>query len=159
MLSPPSRRWQLIVALVMMTCAGRSTADDRLPPRFRRPIALTWIEPHLVATANHRSGSVSLVDLSRGVVTDEIVVGRQLSDICALDSNTILTLDSQQHELIVLTRTAGQWQASSRTPVAHTPVSLELSADRTWCSITSLWARQLCFVQLNRDAPPEVVEE
>ncbi len=146
-------QWPLIAVLVMITFVGRLTAENELSQQFRRPVAMTSIGPSLVATANRRSGSVSVVDIERGVIVNELTVGGELSDICAADSETLLAIDRQQHALIVLKRKADTWREASRTPVAHTPVSIELSANGQLCSISSLWARQLSIVCLKQDAP------
>ena len=59
-------RPSLAVFLLFTACIRPTAAGDiplRDQPHLRRPIAAAWIEPNkLLAVANQRSGSISIVD-------------------------------------------------------------------------------------------------
>src|SRR4051812_21446610 len=75
----------------------------RPPPareaRLRRPVAAALLaDGQTLCVANRRSGSVSLVDLGRRQVRDEVTAGRTLAGLALLpDRKHVLVIDDQAH--------------------------------------------------------------
>jgi YVTN family beta-propeller protein len=122
--------------------AERQGADR---PALRRPVALALGAGERLYCANARSGTISVIDLQRARVRDELAVGEEISDI-ALASGRILALDEARNQLIVLD-TAGRPMSS--IPVPRAPVSLCVSADGSVAFVTSLWAHSVSRVLLS----------
>ena len=114
-------------------------------PHLRRPVAGAWlVENQLLAVANQRSGSLSIVDVQKRKVLVEVVVGERLADVAALPAGGwLLAVDDQRHELLVLQWKAGELQIVERIPVRRYPVNIAVSPDSTRCTVTSLWSRTI----------------
>src|SRR3954470_3320664 len=72
------------------------------PAQMRRPVAAAVIhEGNWLATANQRSGTISIFDLHDRVVVRETTVGKRLSDIIAMTNpQRLLVTDEEAHELV-----------------------------------------------------------
>ncbi|MCI0361306.1 MAG: hypothetical protein L0211_22720 [Planctomycetaceae bacterium] len=114
-------------------------------PHLRRPIAAAWlVQSKLLAVANQRSGSISIVDIENGKVLREVLVGERLADVAALPSaGWLLAVDEKRHELVVLQWEAGDLQIAQRIPVSRYPVSIAVSQGGTRCTVASLWSRTI----------------
>jgi DNA-binding beta-propeller fold protein YncE len=114
-------------------------------PHLRRPVAGAWlVESKLLAVANQRSGSISIVDIEKSKVLAEVVVGERLADVTALSSDGwLLAVDEKRHELLVLQWEAGELQIVERIPVSRYPVNIAVSPDATRCTVASLWSRTI----------------
>jgi len=77
-------------------------------PHLRRPIAAAWLaESKLLAVANQRSGSISIVDLEKHKVLTEVAVGERLADVARPGANGwLLAVVEKRHELVV-----AKWEA------------------------------------------------
>jgi YVTN family beta-propeller protein len=129
-------------------------AEDRpvpgLKPLVRRPVALALAGDGVrLFAANQRGGSISVVDIVTGHTTAELNVGGRLSDLVATpDGSRLLAVDEESGELVVLGR--GDWEPKPerRVKVCPVPVAVQVSADGKSAAVVSLWARQLCIVDL-----------
>ncbi len=133
-------------------------SDAHLPfkdrPHLRRPVAAAWIErDKLLAIANQRSGSISIVDIPKSKVLDEIVVGKRLTDIVADPlGRWLLATDEQEHELIVLKREGDSLRVAGRHRVSPYPVSIAVSKSGERISVASLWSRKLTIFECLRES-------
>src|SRR5688572_21543862 len=123
-------------------------------PHLRRPIAAAWLEEgRLLAVANQRSGSISIVDIEKRKVLAEVAVGQRLADVAPLPAEGwLLAVDEKRHELLVLHWDAGKLQIAERIPVSPYPVSIAVSPDGSRCTVASLWSRTITTFAVE---PPE----
>lgn len=118
-------------------------------PHLRRPVAATWIEEgKLLAVANERSGSVSIVDIEKRKVLTEVAVGEKLADVASLPSpdgpsRWLLAVDEKLHELLLLHWEADQLKVAERVPVSGYPVSIAVATNGSYCTVASLWSRTI----------------
>lgn len=114
-------------------------------PHLRRPIASAWLdEGKLLAVANQRSGSVSIVDLEKRKVLTEAPAGERLADVASLPfEGWLLAVDEKRHELLVLQWDADELRIAERIPISRHPVSIAVSPDGSRCTIASLWSRTI----------------
>ncbi len=151
-----------IVSIVFLSAVTSACADGELPlhekKRLRRPVALAIADSgKQLLVANRDTGTISRIDMATNSLLDEIVVGKKLADLAVLpDGKTILAIDGQQHELVVLRQDGGTIEAIARLRVPHTPVDVAISADGRRCFVTALWSRQLHVVDLNEPRRPRI---
>jgi len=114
-------------------------------PHLRRPVASAWLDHgKLLAVANQRSGSLSIVDIENRKVLAEMAVGEQLADVVALPTvGWLLAVDEKRHELVVLQWEAGNLLIAERIPVSPYPVSIAVSQDGSRATVASLWSRTI----------------
>jgi cytochrome c peroxidase len=148
-----------VFSVVAASLTYRSFAAE-FEPRLRRPIALHLsADERFLLTANQRSGSISVVDLSRKAVVRELAVGERLSALAPLPNGRLITLDEARHELILLRRdSADVVEVVERLPVASYPVDVAVSASGEHCFVTSLWSRRLTAVELPPGGVARVVK-
>ena len=143
--------WPAAALVVSLSCLwfGGSLWAAELPlkdqPHLRRPIAAAWlVENELLAVANQRSGSLSIVESEKRKVLREVSVGERLADVAALPSaGWLLAVDEKRHELLVLQWEAGELRIAERIPVSRYPVSIAVSPDGSRCTVASLWSRTI----------------
>src|SRR4051794_41815732 len=112
-------------ALCLAVSASWVAAPGQVPPppvreaRLRRPVAAALLaDGHTLCVANRRSGSVSLVDLGRPQVRDEVTAGRSLAGLALLpDRKHVLVIDDQAHELVALSFDGSRLSVRARVPV------------------------------------------
>ena len=114
-------------------------------PHLRRPVAAAWLEESkLLAVANQRSGSISIVDIEMHKVLAEVAVGERLADVAALGADGwLLAVDERHHELVVLKWEAGHLRIAERIGVSRYPISIAVSKDGSRCTVASLWSRTI----------------
>ena len=144
----PTNRQTTVVTLLCLWLAGQLWAAEvplKDQPHLRRPVAATWLaERKLLAVANQRSGSISIVDVEKHKVLAEVAVGERLADVAALAADGWLAaVDEQRHELLVLEWEAGELRTAGRIPVSRYPVSIAVSPDGSRCTVASLWSRTI----------------
>jgi hypothetical protein len=131
-------------------------------PHLRRPVAAAWLAPgKLLAVANQRSGSVSIVDPEKRKVLTEAAVGERLADVDALPAGWLLAVDEKLHELLVLQWDAGKLRMTQRIPVSQYPVSVVVSLDGSRCTVASLWSRTITTFEIkpaDGPAPPTLTK-
>ncbi len=144
-----SRRIAAAVLVLICFCLGDAHWAAAVPlkdqPHLRRPVAAAWlVESKLLAVANQRSGSISMVDIDKRKVLAEVVVGERLADVAALRSDGwLLAVDDKRHDLLVLQWKAGELQIVERIPVSRYPVNIAVSSDGSHCTVASLWSRTI----------------
>jgi YVTN family beta-propeller protein len=135
----------LLIYLCLADALGAAEVSLKDQPHLRRPVAAAWVEENkILAVANQRSGSVSIVDIEKYKVVAEVAVGEKLADVASLPSpGWLLAADEKLHELLVLHWEAGQLQIIERIPVSRYPVSIAVSQDGSHCTVASLWSRKM----------------
>lgn len=138
----------------LLWAAGVPLKDQ---PHLRRPIAGAWlVESKLLAVANQRSGSISIVDIKKRKVLAEVPVGERLAHVVALPSNGwLLAVDQKRHELLVLQWVAGELRIVERIPVSRYPVNIAVAPDATRLTVTSLWSRTITTFGIELAEGPE----
>lgn len=123
-------------------------ADLSQERQWRRPIALALVEQRLYV-ANWMSGTVSIIEPTRRKVLQEVTIGKRLSDLKPIpDSQFLLALDEEQHQLILVSRLQTDLQVVQRLSVPSYPVSIDVAPDGSQCSIASLWSRRISVIDL-----------
>lgn len=134
--------------VLMILASPLQAAVPQTRTQIRHPVALVATSDLLYA-ANHRTGTISVLDPVQKKVLSELPIGKSLSDLKILpNQNTFLALDEQQHQLIQLNRNGNTLTIRQRQPIAHSPVTLCLSETKQFCSVASLWARRITFLKL-----------
>lgn len=113
--------------------------------QWRHPIVIVATSDALIV-ANQRSGTLSMLDPVTIGITQELKLGRQLSDLVALPNGDLLACDQSSGELIRLNRNGASLRATARLCVGTSPVSICASNDGKWCSVALLWAHQIALV-------------
>lgn len=129
--------------LAGLVCTAELRLEDQ--PHLRRPVAGAWLEESkLLATANQRSGSISVVDIQKRIVLSEVAVGESLVDVAAIPTGGwLLAVDAEAHELVVMQWEADELQIRERVPVSHYPVNVAVSPDGSRCTVASQWSRTI----------------
>src|SRR6185436_10085594 len=151
----------LVLSLIGL-CSGGAIWGAEVPlkdqPHLRRPIAAAWlVKSKLLAVANQRSGSISIVNLEKRKVLKEAPVGERLADVAELSSaGWLAAVDEKLHELLVLQWEAGELRIAERIPVSRYPVSIAVSPDGSRCTVASLWSRAITTfgIEPAKDAAP-----
>ena len=148
-LQPRCRGVGLWPALLLLSLPAAAAPPLKDQPHLRRPIAAAWIEPgKLLAVANQRSGTVSLVDTTAGEVRDEVLIGQHLSDLVAIPQRSLwLATDDRRHELIVLVRDADSLRVTDRLPLSPHPVDIEVAPSGARILVASLWSRKVTVLR------------
>jgi cytochrome c peroxidase len=116
----------------------------------RRPVAAALCgNGDMLAVANRRSGSLSLIDLTVPAVVSEQQIGGALSDVTALpDSRQLLVTDEDRHELLLLDVDELGVEVVGRVPVARSPVTVIVDPQGSRAFVAGLWSRRLSVVDL-----------
>ena len=143
----------------LLACGSAVEAAD-FAESLRRPGALALSsDEKLLYVANHRSGTLSVVDTTTRTLVAETPVGKHLSDLKAIGRDRLLALDEETHELLLLQVAGQKLSVQSRTPVSPYPVTLVITQNEKHCIVASLWSRRLTFVALPEadEHKPQVV--
>jgi YVTN family beta-propeller protein len=134
---------------------GRVRRDGPVKPALRRPVALALADDGAwLFVANHRSGTIRVIDTSLLRTLAEAYVGRGLADLAVSPAGrTLLAVDETAGELIVLARQGPVLSLLHRVPVGLNPVSVQVARDGSHCFVASLWGRQMAEVDLNATPP------
>lgn len=136
---------------------------DKPPPKlaeqFRKPIALAWVEPSkLVAVANGRSGTISIVDVAARRVVSETKVAERLADLAEPfgDGDNFpgffAALDAKSHELLYLKIKEATVEIIGRLRVGDDPRKAVVAADERTAVVACGWSRRLEIVELRAEA-------
>jgi YVTN family beta-propeller protein len=128
---------------------------DAPPARLRRPTALLATEDgRQLLVANHRSGTISVIDTDPLRPVAEMPIGKGLADLARTpDGRRVLAVDEEGNELVVLTREAAALEVTHRIAIPGAPVSVRLASDGTRCFVAALWAHRLLVVDLTASPP------
>jgi cytochrome c peroxidase len=143
-----------------MTASG-AIAAERDPhslmqtARLRHPVAAVFLDNgQTLCVANGRAGTLSLVDVSLGLVRAELEIGERLAGLAVLpDRRHVLVVDERRHELIALTFDGARMKVCARMPVSPYPVSITVEPDGTRAMIAGLWSRSLDVVEVSAPSP------
>jgi cytochrome c peroxidase len=159
-----TRGWRLgeIAVCVAATIPWAAFGDpSALPPlgqatRLRHPVAAALLaDGQMLSVANRWAGSVSIVDLRRGHVCEELAIGQRLAGLAVLpDHRHLLAIDEQSHELIALAFDGARLRVRARLPVGPYPVSIAVQEDGSQATVASLWSRRLEVIDLTPLASP-----
>lgn len=151
---------QICLAGLLLVQIGAATfQDEKEQPQLRRPVAIVLVNNHLLV-ANHQSGTISVVDRSKGNVEREVKIAQTLSDLIALpDGRTVLALSDSLGQLVGLRFEFNSIETTFRLDVGSSPMSVMVSRDGTTCSIAQKWAHWLTFVGLpsKQESPPRIL--
>lgn len=115
------------IALLFVT-TGLTRAAEELD---RSPVALAVADNGKTClTANHTSGTVSLVDLVAGRVLSELAVGNGTADVAWIDASTAVVSLVHDDSLAIVTRSGETLKLSRKIPVGDEPRGLALSKDQ-----------------------------
>jgi YVTN family beta-propeller protein len=133
-----------------------ATGPPETVPRssLRRPVALASADGgRWLFIANRQSGSISVLDTAALQLVAEVPVGRKLADLAMMpDGGHLLAVDEEAGELILLHRQGAHLRTPRRVQVSPGPVSVQVAADGSCCTVISLWPRRLAIVGLSEPA-------
>ncbi len=119
---------------------------------LRYPVAVVRIDEQTLATANERSGTLSLVDLKQHKVIEEVPVGKRLSALAVTADGRLVVTDSAASAVITLRRNlAGVWEVRARLAVEREPRSIVISRDGQTVFVASRWGRKVEVLALSKD--------
>ena len=123
--------------------------------QLRRPVALAPSRsPTFLLSANRDAGSISVIDVEAMRVVDEVTIGQRLSALAAVpQTNLLIATDEATHEVILFSCDDFIVQTRFRLGVGHTPVDVRVTADGSRCFVSSLWARQVTSLDIDRTKP------
>lgn len=146
----------------------QALAHEGALPKLRRPVDAVWLVPgQTVLTANSRSGSLSVVDLSTREVVHEAVVGGLPVAVVVLPDDRVAVIDTQGNRLAVWRMNRAPWGLVKEAdlPVLRGPGSLVLlppeessssappeTARVVSLSVASRWDRSMERVELHLTA-------
>jgi YVTN family beta-propeller protein len=138
----------LLVAVVAP--ADETRTGPAAEPRIRQPVALAFgTDGKWLYAANHRSGSLSVVDVASAQVVAEHDVGRALADLVALGpGGRLLAVDQEAGELLLLEARGRAVKVAARLPVGADPVRVLAAADGRSCAVASRWPRRVALVEV-----------
>jgi DNA-binding beta-propeller fold protein YncE len=143
------RRGGLAACLALAaTWAAAQPPRPDAPPR--RPVAAALLaDGQTVCVANHRTGSLSLVDLARAKLVNELQVGGRLTGLAVLpDHSQILVTDEERHELVALAFDGQRLTIRERRAVAPYPASVAVQPDGTRATVAGRWSRRVDVIDL-----------
>ncbi len=151
-----------IGAFLLSITLSAMAADESVPelnpqrPAVRRPVDICQSEG-FVFTANHGSGSISVIDADRLLTVQEFHAGKHLA---ALESwgTRLLVLDNSRHQLLTLQYSAaeGKMRILDRCTVADHPVDIAISDDGSLIAVSSLWSRMVTLLEPNSAGLPQI---
>ncbi len=137
-----------LLAVALAASQGTLGAEINLQPKLRRPVGLHTSGQWLYV-ANQRSGTISVVDLERNRVAEEVPFAPELSDLTPVaDGRFALATSQQLHQLMLLEFRGRSLSAIRRLNVDRFPVSVLYHARHRHCTVASYWPRRLSFVSV-----------
>lgn len=143
-------------------------ANEAVLPKLRRPVDAVWLTPgQMLLTANSRSGSLSVVNLSAREVVHEVVVGGQPVAMAVLSDTRVAVIDAVGNRLVLWRVNRAPWGLVKEAdlPVLRGPNSLVMlptevavsgetasQSEGVSLSIASRWDRSIERVELNLTA-------
>lgn len=136
----------VVVLLSSFAHAGELKSISLVKSQFRRPIAIQRLNKTTAVVAN-RCGTLTLIDLPKWSLLAEYSIGGRPTDL-AVSAGRVLVTDGEQSKLITVVIDRDSARSVSEISLPTHPVTVRVSADGSWCSVASLWARKLSFVRL-----------
>src|SRR5262249_7953773 len=112
------RRSCLLCALLLVAVAGFGWTDSEPTEKLCRPAALTLsADGAWLYTANRQSGSISVIDPSKGVLAGEIPAGKSLADLVVTADRNLLAVDELAGELLLVSGAGVKSRVTARLGV------------------------------------------
>lgn len=141
-------RWFPSVLLGLLALLGSlaPTPGDAPPaPRWRQPVGLALLDSgRFLLAANRLSGSVSVIDTTRGTA-DEFEVGQSLTDIVAGPQGVFAT-DEKANRLVRLDLRDGGVRVRETIDVPLGPIQVRLGEGAAF--VTSRWGKSVSAIAL-----------
>jgi DNA-binding beta-propeller fold protein YncE len=116
-------------------------------------VAAAFLDRHTLCVANQRSGTVSVVDLSRAQVRDEFAVGKHLTGLAVVPGGKqVLVTDDARHELIALSWNGKTLTPRARRAVGPYPATVVVLAGGKRAMVASTWSRRVEVIDLGPPA-------
>lgn len=146
--------WSIVLgaaAALLPVHVSRPVKAAELATQFRRPVALQLSHDEArLFVANHRSGTLSIVDVASRAVVQEVALGEQISDIAWFgDGRWGLAADEAKHQLILLRVDGPTVEVVARLAVNPYPVDIVVASDQSRAFVASLWSRRLSVIDLS----------
>jgi YVTN family beta-propeller protein len=140
----------LAVLIGLPADAGPERQSEIPTARLRRPVAAAFLDDgRTLCVANHRSGSVSVVDVPGSRLCAEVPVGQRLTGLAVLpDRKYLLAVDEERHELIALARDGTALAVRARLAVPPYPASVAVGPDGRRATVACLWSRCIAVINL-----------
>jgi YVTN family beta-propeller protein len=144
--------WISLAVGSMVPDAPGLLAADLVEPsaavQFRHPVAAVIVgDGRQLVTANHRSGSISVLNVSEQTVDREFVLGKQLSDIVvSTNPQRLLITDEAAHELIAICLSPTGCVVEKRLAVSPYPVRVRINRQGDRAYVASLWSKTITVV-------------
>lgn len=149
----PSRSLVFELTLSVAACAAGSveagpSADLRHRAHVRRPVAAALCDDGaLLAVANQRSGTVTLIDVHSLTVSGEYRIGERLSAIVPMpDAKGLLVTDEARDELLVVKLSAAGLNVVGRISTPRAPVDVAVSSGKQWIAVACLWSHRVLLL-------------
>ncbi len=114
-------------------------AGEMAESRFRGPVGLVASpDQQRIFVANQLSGTVSMIDVTRGVVVDEIQCGTRLSDICTMANGDIAVVGEETGEVVCIRTHHDRLEVAKRVTTGFLPHGVTANAtsgDRVYVSL------------------------
>lgn len=136
----------LVSAVIGAESLDLQRADLRQPQR----LALSAAGDRLL-TANQKSGSVSLIDLTSQQTIGEFRVGESVTSITSLPNERYLLTDPVAHQIIEVALVKDQISVVTRCSVAPYPQRIAAATDGRTIYVSSLWPKQVARLEKSTD--------
>ncbi len=154
--STPGR---ILIVIGLVSCAGLAIGDKpaaeksgpRLKTQRREPAALV-VQGNYLLAANRQSGTITVIDRSRGTILAEHAIADRISDVASVPgASCLLVVDDQRRQLFCV-----RWEEDRPAVrnIAELPIAgsqLVFDEDRRIAYITAKWSHRLLAVTLNDD--------
>ena len=119
---------RILSAIMLLSFTGFAHAAEKPD---RSPVALAVSEDgKYCLTANHTGGSVSLVDLTKGEVVNELAIGNGPADIAWIDGKTAIVSLLHDDQIAVVSQTGDSLTLGQKIAVGDEPRGLAFSKER-----------------------------
>ncbi len=153
-----------LFSALLLIPRGNTRGDEpktfvSLSQRMRHPAALALIDSgKTLLVANHRSGSLSVIDTASQKVVAEDDVGGGLADLAMLPGGRLLlAVDQVSNKVLLIDVRDRKIRVVDRIKVSPDPVRVVVPADGSICIVASLWSRRLTFIGLARRRLPTFI--
>ncbi len=143
----------LFFVLIASTAAGDSLAEGtvRFTPAasnvFRRPVSMCWIDQgKRILVTNRRAGSISLVNITSGTVTEAKIGGRPEQTAWLNFSEHLVTVDGGTGAVFFSSLNEHGLVIEHRVATGHRGSSLAVSHDETLLAVSSVWDRRVSLI-------------
>ena len=153
----------VVFVALMLGLPRAAVADEEFPlidqslQRFRRPVAMCWIEPgKLLAVANRRGKSVSLVNVSERRMEREFALPAEVLDVDLLQQPSPqapaeLVLLLRNSEILLTSSNSERMFQHHRTKFSGVPAELTVANSGGEVAVSSVWGRRIELFSVSRN--------